>query len=161
MLSGTINGTNIFISTLSGASVGNIAATITLDTNDKKTVTIDPSSDLTVGATFYVNVLTGCQDLATNALSPERRNHPFSTLYNFVEVYNVNSTTEDNDIGPTDGNDDAAGLKITGTCDLKDQVPKRVVMKLGRGSTPTTGTATLKIYNGEYSVSHLVPSMHQ
>ena len=146
MLSGTINSTNIFIASTSGAAVG-VAATITLDPGDRKTVTIDPNTDLTTGTTYYINATTGCQDLATNALSPERRNHPFTTNYNFTEVYNVNSTTEDNDIGPTDGNDDAAGLMVTGTCDLKDQIPKRVVMKLGRGSTQTTGLATLKIYN--------------
>ena len=149
MLSGTINTTNIYVASTSGAAAG-VAATVTLDPGDRKTVTIDPTSDLTTGLTYYINVTTGCQDLSTNALSPAVANHLFTTAYNFVEVYNVNSTADDNQIGPSQ--DDGAGFKINASCAMKDQIPKRVIVKVKRGSTSTNGTVFLKIYNSANTV---------
>jgi len=148
MLSGTINGTNIFLATTSGASVGNVTTTVTLDAGDRKTVTIDPTSDLTTGSTYYINVKTNVQDLAGNALQSATNNHPFSTSYSFTEIYNVVSTADSDTLGGS--SDSQAGLKVVGTCDLKDAVIKKVVMKLRRGSTATTGTATLEIKNASH-----------
>lgn len=151
MLSGTINPVNIFISTTSGASAGNISGTVSLNPADDKTVTVDPTNSLDEGVTYYVNITNGCQDQASapasgNALDPEIRNHAFSTNYNFIELYNVNSTSSYNAVGSSD--DRASGLKLSNTSsDLYNEAPKRIVMTLSRGSTPTTGTATLKIYN--------------
>ena len=145
MLSGTINTNTIFIASTSGAGVGSVAATVTLDAGDRKTVTIDPTSDLTTGSTYYINVTTGCQDLASNALSPAVANHPFSTAYNFTEVYNVSTTSDENGIGS--GGDQAVGVKVTGACNLRSQAPKRVIIRLYRGSTSTTGTASIIIRN--------------
>lgn len=146
MLSGTINTTNIYMATTSGASSpGDVTSTVTLDAGDRKTVTIDPVNDLTTGVTYYINVTTGVQDLASNALAVAKTNHPFFTSYNFVEVYNVVSTADNNQIGS--GQDFAAGEQVTGSCDLLNAVPKKVIMKLRRGGTPTTGTAEVRIYN--------------
>jgi hypothetical protein len=91
--------------------------------------------------------------------------HPFTTAYNFVEVYNVNSTADDNDIGPSQ--DGGAGFKINASCTMRDQIPKRVIVKVHRGSTATNGTVFLKIYNaanaevstfGSFSASQLTTS---
>ena len=148
MLSGTINPTTIYLTSISGAGAGNVTADILLDAGDRKTVTIDPLSDLNTGVTYYINVTTGVQDLAANPMTVAKTNHPFSTSYSFTELYNVVSTADNNQIGS--GQDFAAGLKINAACSLKDQIPKKVVMSLRRGSTATTGTPELRIYNGSH-----------
>jgi hypothetical protein len=141
MLSGTINSTNIYLASTSGAAVGDVNTTITLDASDRKTVTVDPVNTLGGATTYYINVTTGVQDLAANPLLAAHTNSPFSTAYSFQEVYRVTGT------GDTDmysGNHTRVGLRITGSCDLKGPTvaPKRVTVRLKKSGSPT-GTISI------------------
>jgi Big-like domain-containing protein len=141
MLSGTINTTNIFLATTSGAGAGDIASTVSLDAADRKTVTVDPSASLNTATTYYINVTTGVQDLAGNAMASPKVNIPFTTTYGFTEVYNVTGTG-DGDM--YSGNDTRVGIVLTGSCALKGatNIPKRVTVRLKKSGSPT-GTISI------------------
>ena len=141
MLSGTINSTTIYIASTSGAAVGDITSTVSLDAGDRKTVTVNPNNDLSTGNTYYINVTTGVQDLASNPMAAGYLNSPFATSYNFQQVYHVTG------LGDSDlSTDDHAriGLRLTGTCDLKGVtvIPKRVTVRLKKSGSPT-GTISI------------------
>jgi hypothetical protein len=148
MLSGTINTTNIFLATMSGAaSPGDVASTVTLDAGDRKTVTIDPTASLAEASTYYFNVSTGVMDLASNAMVSALSNRPFTTVANLTQVYHVTGTTDFNPLNS--GGDTRCGLTITGSCDLKGAtvVPKKVVVVLKKSGSPT-GTISIVLRGG-------------
>ena len=90
MLSGTINSTNIYLSTTSGAAAGaGVAASVSLDAGDQKTVTVNPSNSLNGSTVYHINVTTGVQDLAANSMAAIDRSRYFTTTSSFTEIYNV------------------------------------------------------------------------
>lgn len=145
MLSGTVTNTNnIYLSTTSGAAAPGVAASLSLNAADQKTVTLNPTNSLAGGQQYWINVLTGCQDLAGNPLQTIDRERNFTTVYNFQEIYNITG-------GGTGtmftGDDDRIGTVITGTCDLKDAKIKRIVYRFRKNGSPT-GTIFVRIRKG-------------
>jgi hypothetical protein len=146
MLSGTINGTNIYLSLTSGASSANaVAASVSLSAADKKTVTVDPTQSLAVATTYHINVTTGVQDLASNAMASIDRARWFSTSTgSLTEVYNVAGSSE---ASMWDTDHLGLAIKVTGSCNLLNTVPKKVTLKLRKSGSPT-GTATIALLKG-------------
>jgi hypothetical protein len=146
MLSGTINSTNIYLSNTSGGTAILDTVSVTLNPLDKKTVTLDPVNDLTEGNIYYINVTTGVQDLAANAMAAADRERNFSTIYNFQEVYNITGSSGSSVFA---GDDERMGLLITSATHLlvsSAKPPKRFTLRLKKTGSPT-GTATLRIRN--------------
>lgn len=81
--SGTVNSTNLFIK-LSGNT---ITSTVSL-ASDLKTATINPSSNLLNGMTYFMQVTSGVKDLAGNFLSPNVTGRPFTTIPLYVSGIN-------------------------------------------------------------------------
>lgn len=151
MLSGTINITNIFMSTISGATSYNVSGTVSLDAGDQRTVTINPNTDLTEGQSYYINVLiSGVKDLGGgNAITSGISNHIFSTNYSFTELYNINGSDESD---AYDGDVIRWGLLMTSNSSaLKTTPVKRVVWKLKKTGSPT-GTAYVRIRNSAKNI---------
>ena len=142
MLSGTINTTNLFLSTTLDGSANPASFTVSLSGN-KLAAEINPTGSLTPGS-YFINVLTGVQDLAGNAMLTADTSRTFSTLYNYQLVYLVTgSGTGD----MYDGNDTRLGLVIVGSCDLLGSAPKKIVMRLRKNGSPT-GTASITLRKG-------------
>lgn len=158
MLSGTINSTNIYISLTSGAAVGDaLPATVTLNASDKKTVTINPSDSLTQATTYHINVTTGVQDLASNAMATIDRSRWFSTTTGtLTEIYNVSPSLTNVDLASTEYNGYAE--RITGAGTLLGSVPKKVELYLYKTGSPT-GTITVAVLAGTSS-THSALTQH-
>ena len=128
MLSGTINTNTIFLSTTSGAaSPGDVTSIVSLDAADKKTVTVDPTNSLANGTDYHINVTTGVQDLAANAMTTVDRSRYFTTAVGaLTEVYNVTGTLDGN---LSSQNNAGHAIHITGSCTLLGSVPKQAVIE--------------------------------
>lgn len=152
MLSGTINASGIYITTVSGAGPGSqIAATVSLNAADQKTVTVDPTSSLSQGQMYHINVLTQVQDLSENNMAANDQSRWFSTLYNFQEVFNHTGT---NNGDMYTGNDTRIGLRLNSVdSDLRNSTPKRCVFKLRKVGSPT-GTITCTIRESDDTLQH-------
>ena len=142
MLSGTLNTSGVFLSTTSGGSPNPSAYSIVVSGN-QKACHINPTSTLTEGQQYFINVLDQVTDLAGNTLSGTAgdRFRSFTTLYNFQQVYFVTGG------GAGDmynGNDHRIGLYLTGSaCDLKGKAVKKITVRLRKVGSPS----------GNYSVT--------
>ena len=142
MMSGTINTNNIYLSTTSGGTADPASYTVSLSGN-AIAAEINPTSDLSV-ATYFINVTTGVQDVAGNAIAaPGDKGRSFTTLYNYQEVYNVTGSV-DADAG--EGDDTMLGLIVLSSSSaLKGSIVKRVTVRLREASGSPTGTITIRI----------------
>lgn len=78
MLSGSINQGTMYLSYLSGVvRTSGISGTVSLAV-DAKTVTLDPTNNLSGSANVHINVLSGVQDLAGNNLAAHDRSRRFT-----------------------------------------------------------------------------------
>lgn len=147
MLSGTINTSGLYLTTISGANrnTGRIAGTVSLNASDQKTVTLDPTTDLTEGTVYYITVETLCKDLASNAKTSLEQ-APFTTSLTLDIVYTL---TGGGSGTMYDGNDTRIGLKVdSSTSDIKGSIPKKAVFRLRNGGGSPTGTGTVRIRKG-------------
>ena len=141
MLSGTINTTNLY---LTDSDFTTIPAAVTLSGN-QRAAQINPTNSLPE-TQYTINVTTGVQDLAGNAMTSDDTARTFAvgSFYNFQQVYLVTgSGTGD----MYDGNDEKLGLVITGSCDLLGAKVKRITLRLRKNGSPT-GTASIRLRKG-------------
>lgn len=147
MLSGTMNISGVYLSTISGANrnTGRVGGTTTLNATDQKTVTVNPTTDLTEGTVYYITIETLCKDLASNSKASLEQ-APFTTSLTLDIVYTL---TGGGSGTMYDGNDTRIGLTVdSSTSDIKGSIPRKAVFRLRNGGGSPTGTGTVRIRRG-------------
>jgi hypothetical protein len=143
MLSGTINSTNLYLSKSIGGAKNPSFTSVSLSANDKKTATLNPTGTLDDGTTYYIQVLTGVQDLAGNHMTSNDISRAFSTTPVVTNpespppptlLYNVTGSSQGD---MHEGNDTRMGLQVTSTASgLYGKAPKQVTVRLRRDGDP-------------------------
>lgn len=150
MLSGTINTTNLYLSTTSGGTANPTAGnyTVTLSGN-QKAAAINPSADLDGGQQYYINVLDAVTDLAGNNLSGTAgdKGRNFTTVFNFTEIYNVTGSNSSDMFG---GDTERMGEAINSSSSaLIGETLKRMTFRLRKSGSPS-GTIFARIWNSSF-----------
>lgn len=148
MLSGTINTTNLFLSTSELGAKNPTSYTVSLSATDRKTAVINPTGSLAEGTTYYINVLTGVKDLAGNSMQLADRDRAFSTPAPPAVVELLYSVTGSSQGDMHDGNDTRMGLEITSTSTaLYNAIVKKVTVRLRRDGDPG-GSVSIRSRSG-------------
>lgn len=139
--SSTVNSTTLVLTKSDGTV---IPSTVTLNSSDQKTITIDPSASLEFSTSYTLTIKGGgtdprIKDIAGNALAADStvsfttRAPTYSTIYSVTDDGNSTSMY-----------DSGSGvlrelIKVTGTCTIKDQIITKASFYVKRSGTITAG----------------------
>lgn len=131
-----------FVLTKSDGTV--ITASVTLDSSDQKTVTVNPNDLLDYSTSYTLTIKGGgtdprVKDLAGNALASNSTVTFTTRAPNYSTVYSVTDSGDTTSMYDSGSGTKRELIKVTGSCTIKDQIITKASFYVRRSGTITAG----------------------